>query len=278
VALKKPGDALKAKQRKQKIFVAIGAVALLAVGVFEYPMIMKLMGGGGEAAPPPPPAQTAAAPTGASPTPTSFAPPTPGAAGAAPVAGVGELVESDVPPAPTQSRLVGFNLFPSKDPFVQQVSPVTQTADIGSGSTSASGAAAGGSADGAAGDSVSTAEKPAADLAPADSGAAAGKSIVPASSGEGSSSPPTSGREATVETVTISVNGREEPVGKGGTFPHSAPTFRLVSFGKGTAEIGIVGGSYAAGGETVTLKQGEPLTLVNTTDDTRYRIVLVRTP
>ena len=102
---------------------------------------------------------------------------------------------------------------------------------------------------------------------------------MPASSGEGSSSsPPTSGREATVETVTISVNGRDESLAKGGTFPHSAPTFRLVSFGKGTAEIGIVGGSYASGGETVTLKQGEPLTLVNTTDETRYRIVLVRTP
>src|SRR3982751_3221491 len=115
MALKRPGDALKAKQRKQKIFIAIGAAALLGVGVFEYPMVMKLMGGGGEAAPPPPPAQTAAAPTGGSGTPTSVAPPTPGAAGAAaPVAAVGELVESDVPPAATQTRLVGFNLFPSK--------------------------------------------------------------------------------------------------------------------------------------------------------------------
>ena len=111
----------------------------------------------------------------------------------------------------------------------------------------------------------------------ADSVGASGKSVVPASPSDGSSSAaPTSGGDAPVETVTISVNGREEPVGKGGTFPHSAPTFRLVSFGKGTAEIGIVGGSYATGGETVTLKRGEPLTLVNTTDDTRYRIVLVR--
>src|SRR3954471_1431700 len=272
MALKRPGDALKAKQRKQKIFIAIGAAALLGVGVFEYPMVMKLMGGGGEAAPPPPPAQTAAAPTAASGTPTSFAPPTPGAAGAAPVAAVGELVESDLPPAATQTRLVGFNLFPSKDPFVQQVSPVTQTAETGPGSTSHAAARS-------AGGAPSTADKPAADVPSADSVGASGKSIVPASPSDGSSSAaPTSAGDAPVDTVTISVNGREEPVGKGGTFPHSAPTFRLVSFGKGTAEIGIVGGSYATGGGTVTLKRGEPLTLVNTTDDTRYRIVLVRTP
>jgi hypothetical protein len=255
MAVKKPADALKAKQRKQKIFVAIGGVALLAAAAFEVPMLMK--GSGGTA--PPPPAETTAASSGTTGTPTSLAPPTPGAAGTTPVAGVGQLVDTDVPPQPSQSRLVGFSLFPSRDPFVQQVSPVAQTADSGSSpsSSSSSGDAA-----------TSKADKPVADVPP-------GESVVRSASPSGGSS---GSGEATVQTVTISVNGKQEAVGKGGTFPRSAPTFRLVSFGNGTAEIGIVGGSYASGGNTITLKQGKPLTLVNTTDDTRYRIVLVRTP
>lgn len=257
MAVKKPADALKAKQRKQKIFVAVGAVALLGAAAYEVPMLTK---GSGSAAPPPP-AETSTVPAGTSGTPTSLAPPTPGTATSAPVAGVGQLVDTDVPPVPSQSRLVGFSLFSGKDPFVQQVSPVTESAaDSGSGS---------GSGGGASGASASKADKPVADVP-------AGESVVPPSSGGSSGSSGPAG--ATAQTVTISVNGKEEAVGKGGTFPRSAPSFRLVSFASGSAEIGIVGGSYASGGETVTLKRGVPLTLVNTTDDTRYRIVLVRTP
>jgi hypothetical protein len=222
------------------------------------------MKGSGSAAPPPP-ADTSTVPGSVGGTPTSLAPPTPGASTTAPVAGVGQLVDTDVPPQPTQSRLVGFSLFPSKDPFVQQVSPVSQTAGGSSGSVGASGS---GSGAGASAGADSKADKPAADVP-------SGESVVPPTAGEGSSG---STGEPAVQTVTISVNGRQEAVGKGGTFPRSAPSFRLVSFGDGTAEIGIVGGSYASGGETVTLRQGVPLTLVNTTDDTRYRIVLVRTP
>jgi hypothetical protein len=259
MAVKKPADALKAKQRKQKIFVVVGFVALIGAAVYEVPMLMK---GSGSAAPPPP-AETSTVPGTTGGTPTSLAPPTPGSSTAAPVAGVGQLVDTDVPPQPTQSRLVGFSLFPSKDPFVQQVSPVSQTAGGSSGSGSGAG-----SGSGSSGGAASKADKPAADVP-------SGESVVPPTSGPGSSG---SSGETTVQTVTISVNGKQEAVGKGGTFPRSAPSFRLVSFGDGTAEIGIVGGSYASGGETVTLKQGVPLTLVNTTDDTRYRIVLVRTP
>jgi hypothetical protein len=256
MAVKKPADVLKAKQRKQKIFVAIGAVALLGAAAYEVPMLTK---GSGSAAPPPP-AETSTVPAATGGTATSLAPPTPGTPTTAPVAGVGQLVDTDVPPQPSQSRLVGFSLFSGKDPFVQQVSPVSQTAGDSSSSS------------GSSGDSASKADKPVADIP-------SGESVVPASSGDGSSRDGSSGSAGySVQTVTISVNGKQEAVGKGGTFPRSAPSFRLVSFASGSAEIGIVGGSYASGGQTVTLKRGVPLTLVNTTDDTRYRIVLVRTP
>ncbi len=272
MARKKKADLLKAKQRKQKIFVALGGVALLAAAAFEVPMVMKQ--GGGEAAPPPPPAETSTPTPGATSAPTSFAPPTPGAAGAAPATGAGQLVDTDLPPQPTQTSLVGFTLFESKDPFVQQISP------------------SGGSTDSATeGSTATTTGSQTAEPGKA-SGADVPGSTVAAGSGDGgvvppsgSSGAPSTGAPATgsaspapAKTVTLTVNGQRELVGVGGTFPKSSPTFRLVSYGKGTAEIGVVGGSYASGGQTVTLKQGVPLTLVNTTDDTRYRIVLVKTP
>ncbi len=276
MARKKPGDALKAKQKKQKIFVGIGLVALLGAGAYEVPMIM---GGGGAA--PPPPAATTAAPVTAAPqaTPTSLAPPTPGST-QTPVtsAGIGQLVDTDLAPQATQTSLVGFSLFRSKDPFVQQISPTaTDPATISGSAADPSTGAAGAtpaSGDGSASGGAATGGDASSGNGSVPSTGAPGSFVPQAGSGSTGSS----GATQTGETVTVSVNGKQEAVGKGGTFPQSTPTFRLVSFGKGTAEIGIVGGSYAAGNRTVTLKQGVPLTLVNTLDDTRYRIVLVRTP
>lgn len=263
---KKQADALKAKQRKQKIFVAIGGVALLAAAAFEVPMLMKGSGGSSEPATPPPAAVASPPADGGT---TSLAPPTPGTNTAAPAAGVGQLVDTDVPPQPSQDRLVAFTLFPSKDPFVPQVTAAGAAGTSGTSSTSA----ASGASSSKAGGSSSDGDGSHADV-PADAasrGEASGAVVPPTSTGS-------SGTTDTVQTVTISVNGKSEAVGRGGTFPASSPTFRLVSIGKGTAEIGIVGGSYATGGETVTLRRGVPLTLVNTSDETRYRIVLLKSP
>ena len=66
-------------------------------------------------------------------------------------------------------------------------------------------------------------------------------------------------------------------VGVDGTFPMGTPVFRLVSFTKTTAEIGIVGGSYATGNQTLTLQLGHSLTLENTTDQKMYKLELVAT-
>jgi hypothetical protein len=54
----------------------------------------------------------------------------------------------------------------------------------------------------------------------------------------------------------------------------SDPIFKLVAATRKTAKIAIDGGSYASGEATITLKKGQPVTLANTADGTRYRLVL----
>ena len=61
----------------------------------------------------------------------------------------------------------------------------------------------------------------------------------------------------------------------GAKFPVSNPTFVLVSLTKSSAKIGIAGGSLEGSTQTVTLKKGVPLTLMNTADGTRYVLRLV---
>jgi hypothetical protein len=78
--------------------------------------------------------------------------------------------------------------------------------------------------------------------------------------------------------VVISVNGKDSQVGVDGTFPSGAPVFRLVSYTKTTAKIGIVGGSYTGGAPTLTIQLGRPVTLENTSDGKRYQVELVSTP
>ena len=41
-----------------------------------------------------------------------------------------------------------------------------------------------------------------------------------------------------------------------------------------TAKISIVGGSYASGAPAVTLTENRPVTLMNTADGTRYKLIL----
>ncbi len=73
----------------------------------------------------------------------------------------------------------------------------------------------------------------------------------------------------------IAVNGESEEVKVGGKFPASSPTFVLISLTKTTAQVGIAGGSLESKKQTVTLKKGVPLTLMNTADGTRYVLRLV---
>jgi hypothetical protein len=60
-------------------------------------------------------------------------------------------------------------------------------------------------------------------------------------------------------------------------FPAAQPTFVLVSIaadGK-SAEIGIAGGEYASGGETLKLAFGKKITLQNTADGSRFELELL---
>ena len=92
-------DARAARERKQKIFVVVGGLLLLAMLAFQLP---KLMGGS---------PSTEATPTTTAVTPA--APGQPAATGAAPVALVGSAAGS--------GKLTSFSVFAAKDPFVQQV-------------------------------------------------------------------------------------------------------------------------------------------------------------
>ena len=60
-------------------------------------------------------------------------------------------------------------------------------------------------------------------------------------------------------------------------FPASEPTFVLVSLAKDgkSVEIGIAGGAYADGGETLKLKFGKRITLQNTADGSSYELELL---
>jgi hypothetical protein len=79
----------------------------------------------------------------------------------------------------------------------------------------------------------------------------------------------------------ISVNGTLYSVAAGNDFPDASstdpsvqPLFHLVSVTEHSAKISIVGGSYASGSATVTLEENKPVTLMNTADGTRYKLIL----
>jgi hypothetical protein len=95
-------EARAARERKQKIFVVVGGLLLLAMLAFQLPKLL-----GGSSSPEAAPATTGATLPG-QPAPT----------GAAPVA----LVETTQ--AATMGKITSFSVFAPKDPFVQQV--VTQ--------------------------------------------------------------------------------------------------------------------------------------------------------
>jgi hypothetical protein len=76
------------------------------------------------------------------------------------------------------------------------------------------------------------------------------------------------------------VNGTLYTAAVGTDFPSSStdtsvvPLFHLVSVSAHTAKISIVGGSYSSGAATVTLHENKPVTLMNTADGTRYKLIL----
>jgi len=248
-------DPLKAKEAKQKKIAIGGAVLLLALLAFQGPKTLKMLQG-----PQPVSAPTSTAP--ATTTPTGTAAPAGTAASEVPAAPAPELsavADSDLSPEAEPGQLATFERFASKDPFAQQAEP----AQAGPPRTSDP-------KDGTEKDPVDTnndaSEEP-ADPA-AEEGATDGGFTT------GGSTP--DGAEIAAAT-SISVNGVAEDVAVEASFPKDEPTFVLVKVAKSgkAVEIGIAGGEYANGGETITLALGKKITLQNTADGSRWELELL---
>jgi hypothetical protein len=253
-------DPLKAKEAKQKKIAIGGAVLLLALLGFQGPKTLKMLKGPG--------AQTVTPATTTAPTSTTPAPTTPAGVAdptAAPaptgVADLAAVADSDQAPVIEQGQLATFERFSSKDPFAQQAEPVKvapAAPDVEDG----------------------TDEAPGTDKAPGAGKAADGNTgSGAAGDGEGDGGFTTGGTAAPPEkaaTTSISVNGVAEDVAVEGSFPKDEPTFVLVSLAKDgkSVEIGIAGGEYATGGETMKLAFGKKITLQNTADGSRYEVEL----
>jgi hypothetical protein len=259
MAAPKRVDPLKAKEAKQKK-IAIGGMAVLCLLlVIQGPKTLKMLKG-----PEPTPAAAPAAPNPVAPAPgaTGSAAGTAGAAAPGDVVDLSALADSDVAPVAEEGHLVSFERFASKDPFVPQADATPVPAPAPAAPTDdAQGDGAGGATPG--------------DADPVDGGfTPAPREGSEGSTGGGASAP---AAPALAAHTSISVNGTAEDVEDEATFPADEPTFVLVSLAKDgkSAEIGIAGGTYANGGQTIELEVGKPLTLQNTADGTRYELELL---
>jgi hypothetical protein len=241
-AKKKRQDAFKAKEKKQKIIVAIGGVLLLGLLAFQVPRVMKQMNRGSAQAAVPKTVSTSTtgstAPTLEAPTTLGGQEPASAASGSSAPAVSGSGLITNGSDAATQGQLASFSRFESKDPFSQQIKD-SETSSSSSSSSSSEGS-------GSKSDSSGTSNP-----------------------GSGSTaSQPSPG------SAVLSVNGTLMSVSVGTDFPAGTPFFHLVSLTSTTAKIAIAGGSYTSGAATVTLRVNKPVTLMNTADGSRFKVIL----
>ena len=239
---RKAVDTLKAKQKKQKIVAAVLGVVFLGIAAFQGPKVWKQLHPANTQATPSYDERPAGDTTGGA---ANLAAPTL-SGGQSPTTSdpTGAAAPSSTPTV-ADGQLSSFSRFASKDPFAQQLG------EKDGEPTSSSGGSSGGSSSGSS-----------------DGGGT--------SSGDGGgASAPTPG------TAVISVNGTLYTVAVGSDFPEASssdpsivPLFHLVSATAHTAKISIVGGSYSNGSATVTLRENKPVTLMNTADGTRYKLIL----
>jgi hypothetical protein len=244
-------DPLKAKQARQKKMAIGGAVLLLALLAYQGPKTMKLLKG-----PQAMPVPTSTAPATATAAPTASDGTAVGEVPGAAAPELSAVADSDRSPEAEEGQLATFERFASKDPFAQQAEPVATAPPPAAAPN-----------DGTKSDPAPTTtdEKPAA-------GGAAGD----ADGGFTTGTPTPAGPELATAT-SISVNGAAEDVAVDASFPKDEPTFVLVKVAKNgkSVEIGIAGGEYADGGDTITLALGKKLTLQNTADGSRYELELL---
>jgi hypothetical protein len=208
------------------------------------------------------------------------------------LAASGDLADTDVPLASSTNQLVTFDVFQTKNPFTPQVtdSPVPSADAPSAANKAGADVPTSGTSLPTLPSSITLPTLPGlpgsgATATPGGGASTPGQGVVPP--GTTTTTPTTTTTTTTTPTTTtaapspavsISVNGTVSRVSTNGTFPSGAPVFRLAGYTKGSARIGIVGGSYQAGGETLTLHQGVPVTLQNTSDGKKYTIQLLSTP
>jgi hypothetical protein len=242
-----------AKARRQKQILAVLGVVLVAVLVIQGPKMLNMMSGSSSTPSPTTPTATTATP-GTTAQPSSAAPLTatlaPGLAGAGLAASPSGV--ADASPARSKSQIYSFERFDSKNPFVQQVTtPTTPPPTV-----------------------VPPTPTPSTPAPAAKGTTSSSGGTTPVTASYASQPQAVSAVSTTTGTALISVNGKSEMVAPGQAFPSANPTFKLVSIANGTALIGLVGGTYASGTATVTLVQGQALTLLDTTDGVRYQLQL----
>ena len=252
-AKKKRIDPVKQREKRVKIAAIVGTLLMVLVGAYEIPSMLAVMNKK-------PPLNTRYDP-GPSLTPGGLPNVATGAGGTtAAAASTGQLVDTDAPPASGSGQLVSFSVFETKNPFTPQVSSAQAPSSTGPGTTT----------------TPNTANKPGADVPPTTTTTATppGVGAVPSTQPAGGATTTT---VAPQPTVSLSVNGVVSHVASGGTFPSGTPVFRLTSWTKDSAQVAIVGGSYASGTGTLLLHVGEKVTLENQTDGKRYTLELLST-
>jgi hypothetical protein len=229
------------KAAKQKKIAIGGAVLLIGLLAFSVPKTMKMLH-------PSPPkhkqSHSMRANTTVTPTATTAAP-----LAGVPVANTSAVLTAELAPAAREGQLSALSAsFKSKDPFKQL---------IDEDATSSTGA-----------DATPKPAKPTPTL-----------KVVPSTKPTTTTATPAAGPAVRLPFLSaiIAVNGVREGVDVKVDFPVDSPLFHLVSLTKRTAKISVAGGELQNGKQTLTLRRGKPLTLVNTADGTRYRLVLVST-
>ena len=252
----------KAKEKRQKVILAVGGVILLGLLGFQLPRTLKMLH---------PQTTTTSASSSAtitqSPGASSLAPPSldGGGGGVTTTGASGDVSDPLAKVTPASGQLVRFAAprFKGHDPFVQQVDEGQGVGPNGGASTTTTTTT--GSRSGSSGSGSGSASS--------DGGSTSTAPVVPPPSTSGGGSTAPSGAKVTV--ATISVNGVAEKVRVGATFPKADPVFQLVSLASTSAKIAIAGGSYTSGQQTVTLMKGTQLTLMNTANGRQYVLRLL---
>ena len=249
-----------ARERKQKIVVAVGFVILAGLMVLQGPKLLDAFKGGSSAAPAAQPA--AATPATPATDPVTGAPvasPTPSAtfvkapkSSKAELAGV--VIVPEQPVKAGDGQLNSFSRFASKDPFIQQVKPEPLLTPAQVGGLKAQTA---GTADAAA----KKAAAAAAAAAAAGAGAPAGQAAAPSA-------------PVSLNMAMLRVNGNLHFVELKKRFPKSDRAFELKTIKPGRVSIAVADGNFVGGG-TLVLRVGRTATLVNTATGARYVVRLL---